>query len=382
VTDLLTEGLIDRVRSRLIAAEAVVTAADVAAALRAEGVVVADAVLLRLVAALEAELRGAGPLEEWLRSPEVSDVLVNGPDSVWIDRGSGLEPVGVRFASDASVRRLAQRLAGAAGRRLDDASPFVDARLPDGTRLHAALAPVAVDGTSISLRIPCRRLFTVGDLVARGSIDEAGAECLRLIVARRRSFLVTGGTGSGKTTVLGALLGCAAHDQRIVVAEESTEVRVDHPHVIRLEARPPNCEGAGAISLRDLVRQALRMRPDRIVVGEVRGPEVLDLLSALNTGHEGGCGTVHANGPAELPARLEALGMTGGMDRAAVRALMLSGLEVVIHMRRAHSGVRRIDAIGVVTDGGVAEAVHIDEGRTRPGAAASRLRELLGELPW
>lgn len=378
----LTESLVDRVRTRLIASRTPVTATEVASALRAEGVLVGDDALLRLVGELEAELLGAGPLEQWLHAPEVTDVLVNGPDRVWVDRGRGLERIDVRFPSDAAVRRLAQRLAGLAGRRLDDASPFVDARLPDGTRLHAALSPVAVDGTSISLRVPFRRPFTVEDLIARGAIDEPGAEALRLIVDRRVSFLVTGGTGSGKTTVLGALLGCVDADQRIVVAEESAEVRIDHPHVVRLEARPANAEGAGRIVLRDLVRQALRMRPDRIVVGEVRGAEVLDLLSALNTGHEGGCGTVHANSPQDVPSRLEALGMTSGVGRDAVRALIASGLDVIIHMHRGGDGVRRIESIGVTDGASVRVAVRTEGSRTAAAEAVDLLGARLGELPW
>lgn len=378
----LTESLVDRVRTRLIASRTPVTATEVASALRAEGVLVGDDALLRLVGELEAELLGAGPLEQWLHAPEVTDVLVNGPDRVWVDRGRGLERIDVRFPSDAAVRRLAQRLAGLAGRRLDDASPFVDARLPDGTRLHAALSPVAVDGTSISLRVPFRRPFTVEDLIARGAIDEPGAEALRLIVDRRVSFLVTGGTGSGKTTVLGALLGCVDADQRIVVAEESAEVQIDHPHVVRLEARPANAEGAGRIVLRDLVRQALRMRPDRIVVGEVRGAEVLDLLSALNTGHEGGCGTVHANSPQDVPSRLEALGMTSGFGRDAVRALIASGLDVIIHMHRGGDGVRRIESIGVTDGASVRVAVRTEGSRTAAGEAVDLLGARLGELPW
>jgi pilus assembly protein CpaF len=359
-----------------------VTATEVASALRAEGVLVADEALLRLVGELEAELLGAGPLEPLLHTPEVTDVLVNGPDQVWVDRGGGLERVDIRFPSDAAVRRLAQRLAGLAGRRLDDASPFVDARLPDGIRLHAALSPVAIDGTSISLRVPFRRPFTTEDLITRGAIDQSGAEVLRMIVDRRASFLVTGGTGSGKTTVLGALLGCVDADQRIVVAEESAELRISHPHVVRLEARPANAEGAGLIQLRDLVRQALRMRPDRIVIGEVRGAEVLDLLSALNTGHEGGCGTVHANSPQDVPSRLEALGMTGGLSRDAVRALIASGLDVVIHMRRGRDGVRRIESIGVTDAAAVRTAIRVEGGRARPGEAVDLLGARLGELPW
>ncbi|MFG2875092.1 TadA family conjugal transfer-associated ATPase [Streptomyces sp. NPDC048337] len=281
--------LLDAVRRRLAETGAEPTPARVAAALRAQGRLLGDAEVLGVAAELRSELVGAGPLEPLLADPEVTDVLVAAPDRVWVDRGGGLELTGVTFADADAVRRLAQRLAAVAGRRLDDARPWVDARMPDGTRLHAVLPPVAVGSACLSLRVVRPRAFTLEELVAAGTLPPGGHRLLREMVEARLSFLVSGGTGTGKTTLLSALLGLVGPGERIVLAEDSAELRPDHPHVVRLETRPANQEGAGLVTLADLVRQALRMRPDRLVVGEVRGPEVADLLAALNTGHEGEC---------------------------------------------------------------------------------------------
>ncbi|MER6517219.1 TadA family conjugal transfer-associated ATPase [Streptomyces sp. NPDC060334] len=281
--------LLDAVRQRLAESGAEPTPARVAAALRAQGRLLGDAEVLGAAAELRSELVGAGPLEALLADPEVTDVLVAAPDRVWVDRGGGLELTGVTFADAAAVRRLAQRLAAVAGRRLDDARPWVDARMPDGTRLHAVLPPVAVGSACLSLRVVRPKAFTLDELVTAGTLPPGGHELLRAMVEARLSFLVSGGTGTGKTTLLSALLSLVGPGERIVLAEDSAELRPDHPHVVRLETRPANQEGAGLVTLADLVRQALRMRPDRLVVGEVRGPEVADLLAALNTGHEGGC---------------------------------------------------------------------------------------------
>lgn len=323
------------------------TTADVASAMRAEGLVVTDALLYDAVERLHREASGAGVLEPLLRLPGVTDVLVNGPGPVWIDRGRGLERTDLVMDSEDEVRRLALRLAARVGRRLDDSAPYVDARLPDGTRVHAVLGSVADPGTCISLRIPSRRRFALADLVDRGALPASGVAVMEGLVAHRLAFLVSGGTGSGKTTVLGTLLGLVPADQRIVVVEDSRELDPPHPHVVRLEGRPANAEGSGALGLATLVRQALRMRPDRVVVGEVRGAELCDLLAALNTGHEGGCGTVHANSAADVPARLEALAALGGLDRAATRAQALSALDAVVHLRRDAQGRRRIAQIGM-----------------------------------
>jgi pilus assembly protein CpaF len=282
-------------------------------------------------------------------TPGVTDVLVNGNTQVWWDRGHGLEPTDVTFGSESELRKFAQRLASIAGRRLDDASPMVDAQLPDGTRLHCVLAPIATTGTSISLRIPSQATITLEHLLTKGSINQEIHDLLISIIRSRLAFVISGGTGTGKTTVLGALLAYVPSEHRIVIVEDSAELDPLHPHVVRLQSRTPNVEGAGAITLRDLVRTSLRMRPNRIVVGEVRGPEVVELLSALNTGHEGGCGTVHANSPADVPTRLEALGLTAGLDRHALHALMGAGLDAVIHVHRLGSGNRIIHSIHVTS---------------------------------
>ncbi|MET7935422.1 TadA family conjugal transfer-associated ATPase [Streptomyces sp. NPDC005322] len=340
--------LLDAVRLRLAESGAEPTPARVAAALREEGRLLGDTEVLGVVTALRSELVGTGPLEPLLAAPDVTDVLVTAPDEVWVDRGSGLERTTVTFADAAAVRRLAQRLAAVAGRRLDDARPWVDARLPDGTRLHAVLPPVAVGSTCLSLRVVRPRAFSLAELMAAGTVPPGGAQLLRAMLDARLSFLVSGGTGSGKTTLLSTLLGLVGKDERIVLAEDSAELRPDHPHVVRLETRPANQEGRGQVTLRDLVRQALRMRPDRLVVGEVRGSEVCDLLSALNTGHEGGCGTVHANSAADVPARLEALGSTAGLDRAALHSQLAAALSVVVHLVRDRGGRRRIAELHVL----------------------------------
>ena len=344
----MTPALADRVRSRLVLQQSEATPARVAAALRAEGLVLGDDAVLDLVRTLRHELTGAGPLEPVLREQEVTDVIVNGPGDVWVDRGRGLERADVRFGSEDDVRRLAQRLAASAGRRLDEACPFVDARLAGGARLHCVLPPVAVNGTLISIRVPRRRAFSLDDLIARDTMDEATAGWLTAIIRGRLAFLVCGGTGSGKTTILSTMLGLVPDSERLVVVEDSTELTPRHPHVVSLQARTSNVEGSGAVTLRDLVRQALRMRPDRIVVGEVRGAEVVELLASMNTGHEGGCGTIHANSAADVPARLEALGLMAGLDRLAVHALVAAGIDAVIHLNRGRDSVRRVTGIHVM----------------------------------
>jgi pilus assembly protein CpaF len=350
-------ALLDRVRARLAVDPAAPSQARVAALVREEtGGLLGDDDVLRIVREAIDDVAGAGPLEALLREPGVTDVLVNGPDQVWIDRGRGLIRTDVRFADDDAVRRLAVRLAGQAGRRLDDAAPWVDVGLPDGTRLHAVLSPVSGSGTCLSLRVLRRCAHSLDDLDALGTLPGESGALLRALVAARTAFLVTGGTGSGKTTLLSALLGAADPAERIVVCEDAAELTPAHPHVVRLLTRPPNVEGVGQVTLRDLVRQALRMRPDRLVVGEVRGSEVTDLLAALNTGHDGGCGTLHANRPSEVPARLEALGVAAGLGRTAVHSQAAAALSAVVHLRRTPAG-RRVDEIGVVRRSGDLVAV-------------------------
>lgn len=339
---------LDPLRSRLAALGRPVLPGDVAAAMRDSGQLVSDTSVMAATEALRRESTGAGPLESLLRTEGVTDVLVNGAGPVWIDAGRGLEQTSVRLRNESEVRRLAQRLAASAGRRLDDAHPYVDARMADGTRLHAVLGTLSDPGTCLSLRVPTTTAMTLADWVSVGSLPAAGAQVLQQLIAARIPFLITGGTGSGKTTLLATLLGHVPPDQRLIIVEDSRELRPDHPHCIRLEGRPRNAEGAGLITLTDLVRQALRMRPDRLVLGEVRGAELCDLLTALNTGHEGGCGTVHANSPADLPARLEALAALGGMGREALHAQVAAALQVVVHVQRDADRRRRVGEICVL----------------------------------
>ena len=378
----LDPTVLDRVRAQVVAGGRAPTPGDIARALRADGVLLAADDLLSEAARMHGELAGAGPLTALLREPEVTDVLVTAPDAVWVDRGRGIEPVAVRFTDDAAVRRLAQRLASACGRRLDDALPYVDARLPDGTRLHAVLAPLAVSGTCLSLRVPGTRAFTLDDLVRAGSLPVEAEPWVRAVVAARLSLLVTGGTGTGKTTWLSMLLGLVEPQERIVVVEDSAELRPTHPHVVRLEARPANIEGAGAVTLRDLVRQSLRMRPDRVVVGEVRGAEVVDLLAALNTGHEGGCATVHANSARDVPARIEALALAAGLGRDAVHAQLAAGLDVVLHLVRDRAGRRRWSSLSVAVRRGehteVSDALVWRDGAVAHGPGFPQLADRLG----
>ncbi|MEU1890706.1 TadA family conjugal transfer-associated ATPase [Streptomyces pristinaespiralis] len=380
----MSSGLLEAVRQRLAESGAEPTPARVAAALRAQGRLLGDAEVLGGTERLRCELVGTGPLEPLLADPSVTDVLVSAPDRVWVDRGRGLELTEVTFADAGSVRRLAQRLAAVAERRLDDARPWVDARLPDGTRMHAVIPPVAVGSTCLSLRVVRPRAFSVGELVTAGTVPPGGDRLLRALIEARLSFLISGGTGSGKTTLLSTLLGMVGDRERIVLAEDSAELRPEHPHVVRLESRTANQEGAGRVTLKDLVRQALRMRPDRLVVGEVRGAEVTELLAALNTGHEGGCGTVHANAAADVPARLEALGTAAGLDRAALHSQLAAALAVVIHLVRDGAGRRRLAEIHVLERDAAGLVVTVPALRWAKGAFAAevgweRLRALVGD---
>ncbi|MDX8143794.1 TadA family conjugal transfer-associated ATPase [Lentzea sp. BCCO 10_0061] len=343
----MTSALIDRVRHRLAGADVELSAAVVAHAVRSEaGGVLADSDVLEALRVLRQEFSGTGPLDPLLADPGTTDVLVTAPDQVWVDGTTGLRRTGVTFPDEDAVRRLAQRLAVAAGRRLDDASPCVDGWLPgSGVRLHAVLPPVA-DRTCLSLRILRPATHDLQALHELGTFDAEIAETLRTIVRRRMAFLVIGGTGSGKTSLLSALLGCVSPKERIVCVEDASELNPDHPQFVRLTARPANVEGAGEVTTRELVREALRMRPDRIVVGEVRGAEVRELLTSLNTGHEGGAGTLHANSSAEVPARLEALGALGGLSPQALHSQVSAAVRIVLHMRRDNNS-RYLNEIGV-----------------------------------
>jgi pilus assembly protein CpaF len=369
------DQLVDRVRRRLA-----VEPAGLDAAVRAESDgIIDDTVFDVMRREVAAELHGAGPLEPLLAMPGVTDVLVNRSDAVWLDRGNGMERAPVSFAGESAVRRLAQRLAAGAGTRLDDAMPYADAVLPDGTRLHAVLPPL-VEHTTISLRVLARRPHDLAGLVARATMPGQIADVLRAVVAGRLAFVISGGTGTGKTTLLGALLAAVPASERVLLIEDAPELVVAHPHVVRLVTRGANVEGAGAIGLRELVRQALRMRPDRLVVGEFRGAEMVELLVALNTGHEGSAATLHANSAADVPARFNALGGLAGLPASAVTSLVASAIDVVVHLRRGRDGRRAVTEIGLLSRDG-------DELIVEPAwsaalgeqSAGARLRDLLHE---
>lgn len=299
---------------------------------------------------ISSDVLGLGPLEACLSDPGVTDILVNGDGSVWVDRGSGLVRSAVVLGEPTATRRLAVRLAGLAGRRLDESQPWVDGLLRDGVRLHAVLPPLVDGGAHLSLRVPRLLADGLGALKKGGMFGALGEELLRGLVQARRSFVVTGGTGCGKTTLLAAMLAEVPPAERIVVVEDVRELCVMHPHVVRLQGRAANVEGQGAVTLVDLVRQALRMRPDRLVVGEVRGAEVREMLAALNTGHEGGCGTLHANAPVDVPARFEALGALAGLGRDALQSQLASAVQAVVHVGRLPQG-RVVQSISVLGAG-------------------------------
>ncbi|TVT30264.1 TadA family conjugal transfer-associated ATPase [Amycolatopsis rhizosphaerae] len=351
----MTPELIERIRHRLAGSGSGTGPMALAQAVRAEaGGPVGHAGVLDALKVLGHEFSGAGPLEGLLAEPEVTDVLVTAPDEVWVDGAAGLRRTEVRFPDDEAVRRLAQRLATASGRRLDDAQPYVDGWLPGvgryGTvRLHAVLPPVAADGTCISLRVLRPAAHDLATLADSGTFDGDGLTLIETVISARLAFLVTGGTGAGKSTLLAAMLGAVDRTERILAVEDVGELRPSHPQFVRLVTRAPNVEGAGEVTLGELVRQALRMRPDRLVVGEVRGREVCELLTALNTGHEGGACTLHANSPAEVPARLEALAALGGLSRAALHSQLAAAVQVVLHMRRLPGGRRQLAEVGVLS---------------------------------
>jgi len=344
---MVSEQIDQEVRRHLALIGRPPTARDIADSLRATGHVVSDAVVLAIQDQISRDSMGIGSLQPLLGLEGVTDILVNGPDQVFVDRGFGLEATDVRFGDDEAIRQLGVRLAASVGRRLDDGSPFVDARLPTGIRFHAVLAGIAHPGTCLSFRIPATRHLSMEEWERSQAADPCAARILRRLIEKKLSFLISGGTGSGKTTLLGAMLSLVPGCERLVIVEDSRELAPGHPHVVWLESRPANGEGAGLVTMTDLVRQGLRMRPDRLVVGEVRGGELRDLLQALNTGHEGGCGTIHANSVADLPARLEALGALGGLSPEATQAQVSSAIRVVIHVSR-RGPAREVSEIGVV----------------------------------
>jgi pilus assembly protein CpaF len=298
----------------------------------------------RLMAEITDEVLGHGPLQPYLDDPSVTEIMVNGPDAVYVERAGRLSRTGTAFASEAHLRRVIERIVSRVGRRIDESSPLVDARLADGSRVNAVIPPLAFGGSSLTIRKFSARPFEVGDLISFGTLTPEMAELLRACVEARLNIIVSGGTGTGKTTLLNVLSAFIPAGERIVTVEDAVELQLQQEHVVRLESRPPNIEGKGEVTIRDLVRNSLRMRPDRIVVGEVRGGESLDMLQAMNTGHDGSLSTVHANSPRDAIARLETLVLMAGMDLPlrAVREQVASAVDVVVQISRLRDGTRRI----------------------------------------
>jgi pilus assembly protein CpaF len=374
-------GLVQRVLSRLladgsVASDPVSLRATVAEALAEDGIVLPAARLAAVVASIGDELTGLGPLAPLLADPAVTDVLVNGPAEVWVERGGVMERAAVRFPSAAALAALVQRVVAPLGLRVDESRPWVDARLPGGERFHAVLPPLAPDGPVVTIRTFARRRLQLRDLIERDALDEATGRLLEAMVAAGVAIAVSGATGTGKTTLLNVLAAAIPPQERVVTIEDVAELRLPGPHVVRLEARPPNVEGRGEVPLRQLVRNALRMRPDRIVVGEVRGPEVLDMLQAANTGHHGLMTTLHAGSPEEVPARLEAMALAApGAGLDVVRRLVCGGIGAVVHLERtstANPG-RRIAAVAelVTTSDGQPQAIPLRTAGPASGLSAT-----------
>jgi pilus assembly protein CpaF len=327
---------------------------------------------------------GLGPLEPLLSDPAVDEVMVNGPASVYVERRGLIEPAGVEFADEAELMHAIERVLAPLGRRVDEASPLCDARLADGSRVNVVIPPLSLTGPCLTVRRFRSEGFSLRQLVEGGTMPGELSEFLALCVAARASVLVSGGTGSGKTTTLNALSGAIPGEERIVTIEDAAELRLRQRHVVRLEARPANLEGRGEVSIRQLVVNALRMRPDRVVVGEVRGPEALDMLQALNTGHDGSLTTVHANSPADALRRIETLALMAGvgLPHAAVRDQVASALDVVVHQARLPDGSRVVESVSEVlrvAGGAGTRELWTRGARLRPpgaGELAKRLEQL------
>ena len=318
---------------------------------RSEGVSLDTGALEALVGSVQDEIVGLGPIEPLMADPRVTDILVNGPDVVYVEKEGHLYRTSVRFTGNDHLISIIERIVSRVGRRVDESSPMVDARLPDGSRVNAIIPPLAIDGPMLSIRRFGREAMGVDELIARGSLTPAMAELLDALVKTRINFLISGGTGSGKTTLLNVMSGFISESERVITIEDAAELRLQQPHVVRLETRPPNIEGRGEITQRALVRNSLRMRPDRIIIGEVRGAEVLDMLQAMNTGHDGSMTTIHANSPRDALIRLENMvELTGlGLGLRPVRQQIVSALSVVIQVARLSDGRRRVVSIQEIT---------------------------------
>ncbi len=293
------------------------------------------------------DILGHGPLEPYLRDPDVSEIMVNGHDQIYVERNGRLHPVGASFADEAHLRRTIDKIVARVGRRVDESSPMVDARLPDGSRVNAVVPPVALDGSLLTIRKFAAEPLTVGHLIRFGTMTPQVADLLRFCVLGRLNIVIGGGTGSGKTTTLNVLSAFVPEDERIVTIEDAAELQLRQEHVLRLESRPANLEKRGEITIRDLVRNSLRMRPDRIIVGEVRDAATLDMLQAMNTGHDGSITTIHSNSPRDTLSRMETMVMMAGVDltQRAIREQMASAIDLIVHQTRLKDGSRRITHI-------------------------------------
>jgi pilus assembly protein CpaF len=301
----------------------------------------------RLIDEITDDTLGHGPIEKLLADDSVTEIMINGPFDVWIERKGQLYETSVRFADDAHLRRIINKIAGQVGRRIDESSPMLDARLPDGSRINAVLPPLSLSGPLMTIRKFSRRRLELEDLIRMGTLNRQAVEFLEACLKAELNILVSGGTGSGKTTLLNAMSTAIPEDERIVTIEDAAELRLNQRHVLRLESRPSNIEGEGQVAIRDLVRNSLRMRPDRIIVGEVRGAEALDMLQAMNTGHDGSLSTVHANSSRDALSRVETMVLMAGYDLPvrAIRQQVASALDLVIQLERLHDGSRKVVSI-------------------------------------
>jgi len=323
----------------------------------------------RIAQEIADDILGYGPVEPYLRDPEISEIMVNGPDQIYVEREGRIYPADGRFADESHLRRTIDKIVGRVGRRVDEASPMVDARLPDGSRVNAIIPPLAVDGSLLTIRKFAADPFEVDDLISFGTLTRSVAEVLAGCVRGRLNILVGGGTGAGKTTTLNVLSGFIPGDERVVTIEDAAELQLHQEHVLRLESRPPNIEGKGEVRIRDLVRNSLRMRPDRIVVGEIRDAAALDMLQAMNTGHDGSICTVHANAPRDVLSRVETMVLMAGMELPvrAIREQLSSALDLIVQQTRFKDGSRRIthltEVIGMEGDVITLQDIFVYDGR-------------------
>lgn len=304
----------------------------------------------RLVQEVIDDVLGNGPLEPFLRDPDVTEIMVNGYDTIYVEKFGRIHPTSLRFADEAHLRQTIDRIVSRVGRRVDEASPMVDARLPDGSRVNAVIPPISIDGASLTIRKFAKEPFDASDLISMGTLTRPAVDFLRGCVRGKLNLLISGGTGSGKTTTLNVLSSFIPPDERIITIEDAAELQLSQPHVLRLESRPANVEGAGLITIRDLVRNSLRMRPDRIIVGEVRDAAALDMLQAMNTGHDGSLSTVHANSPRDALSRIETMVLMASMDLPVrvIREQIASAMSLVVHQARLRDGSRHITQISEI----------------------------------